>query len=80
MHFDNYYAGKLPIPLPTRAVVKKAAELTLKCQREELSRAERQLAVDELAFEAYQLSREERLFVLDYCYGTTDLPSVLTGF
>ena len=80
MHFDQYYAGKLPIPVPSHALLEQSDSLAHRCREDALPRAARQIAIDEVAFEAYKLSAGERLFVLDYCYGTTDLHSVLSGF
>jgi hypothetical protein len=77
MHFDDYYAGKLPVPVPTKATVTACETLVSDCQTP-LSRSERQAAVDKIVFKAYQLSPEMQDFVHRYCYGTNDL-SVLDG-
>jgi hypothetical protein len=79
MHFDNYYAGKLPIARLSRADRRSFEELAQSVDSYE-SRGARQRAIDELVFEVYALSARERSFLYDYCYGSEDLEAVLRGF
>lgn len=71
MHFDDYYAGKLPLAVasPARAAVDRA--------RRAPSRAARQRAIDEFVFDAYALTDRERRFVHEYCYGVDHVPDSL---
>jgi hypothetical protein len=79
MHFDNYYAGKLPIARISSADWRPYEELARSVDSYE-SRGARQRAIDEIVFEAYELSTDQRSFLYEYCYGSDDLQAVLTGF
>ena len=76
MHFDNYYAGKLPIAeiSPTRRRSFEALARTVAiCD----SRDIRQRAIDSAVFDAYGLSNDQRRFLYAYCHGTDRVESVL---
>jgi hypothetical protein len=79
MHFDNYYAGKLPIARISPADWRAFEQLTESVDSNK-SRGARQRAIDEIVFAAYGLSAPERSFLYEYCYGTEDLEAVLSGF
>jgi hypothetical protein len=79
MHFDNYYAGKLPVALVARSRRKRFEFLRRRIDRQ-ASRGARQRAIDDAVFDAYGLSREERQLLYESCYGTERLETVLAGF
>ena len=68
MHFDHYYAGQLPIAVPTAANVQDCRALADACAAAD-SRAARQQLIDEIVFGAYGLSDWQRGFLWRYCYG-----------
>lgn len=68
MHFDNFYAGKLPIAVPTQRTVQSCRALASRCAATE-SRHERQQLIDAIAFRAYRLSESQQAFLRLYCYG-----------
>jgi len=67
MHFDNYYAGKLPIAEIGEEQMAKFERLA-QTAAETDSRTERQAMIDEAVFDAYRLTPTERGFLYDYCY------------
>lgn len=76
MHFDNYYAGKLPIaeisPTQHRSFEVLAREMA-DCD----SRSVRQQAIDDAVFEAYGLAADDRRFLRDFCYGTSQVRHIV---
>ena len=77
MHFDQYYAGKLPIPLPTPQAM---ADLPRIMREADIgkSRSHRQRHIDEFAFTAYELNAVDRNFIIDYCYGPQGYDALTT--
>jgi hypothetical protein len=66
MHFDGYYAGKLPIAVPRKRDVRACERV---CADPPAAVEKRQAAIDAIVFDAYQLSAQERTFVQHFCYG-----------
>jgi hypothetical protein len=76
MHFDNYYAGKLPIAEISpaqRGSFETLARTVATCD----SRDMRQRTIDSAVFDAYGLSNNQRRFLYAYCHGTDRVESVL---
>ncbi len=76
MHFDHYYAGKLPIPHLNEDERTEAESVARLAGRTE-ARARRLRMIDECVFDLYRLSRSEREFVHRYCYGEPGVPDSL---
>jgi hypothetical protein len=68
MHFDQYYAGKLPIPRVNTTLMSSLPQI-IEAAACEPSRARRQRLIDTFVFDAYELEPAAREFVIDYCYG-----------
>ncbi len=79
MHFDNYYAGKLPIAAAPSSAQQPFGELARRTDAC-VTRGKRQRAIDNPVFDAYGLTRDERRFLYEFCYGTDQIEAVLTGF
>ena len=79
MHFDNYYAGKLPIAAIDESQKPVFGQLARNLS-DRTSRGRRQRAIDDAVFAAYRLTSAEASFLYEYCYGTTEIEAVLTGF
>lgn len=78
MHLDNYYIGKLPVPVPDAKTVRRSRLLHRKCEGD-MAHSIRQKMIDEVVFDAYRLSEAQRHFVYQDRYGTTDLDLALQG-
>lgn len=79
MHFDGYYAGKLPLALPTAEIVDDAQTLPRTCA-DAGSRTRVQQLIDDVVFRAYEVTDAQRSFLYEYCYGTDELcDGVLDG-
>jgi hypothetical protein len=78
MHFDNYYAGKLPVADIDSSESKAFRELTLSVAKFS-SRGARQRAIDDAVFDAYRLSTADRRFLIDYCYGTENVEAAFSA-
>lgn len=68
MHFDQYYAGKLPVPRPNAGLLSSLPPI-IEAAACESSRARRQRLIDAFVFDAYELAAAAREFVIAYCYG-----------
>ncbi len=79
MHFDNYYAGKLPIALVGASRRERFERLTRRIDTQ-TSRGARQRMIDKAVFDAYGLSRVERRLLYESCYGAENIEAVLAGF
>jgi hypothetical protein len=79
MHFDNYYAGKLPIAALAAKDTRSFERLPERLGAFD-SRGNRQRAIDDAVFDAFRLTHRDRAFLYEYCYGTARIEDVLRGF
>jgi len=79
MHFDNHYAGKLPIALINPQQVEAFTKLSAGTHLVD-SRGARQRRIDAAVFEAYGLTRDQQQFLYEFCYGTDQIEDELKGF
>lgn len=79
MHFDGYYAGKLPLAVPSAEAVDDADALSRVCANAG-SRKRVQQLIDGVIFRAYEVTEAQQAFLYEYCYGTDALcDGVLDG-
>ena len=75
MHFDQYYAGKLPVIVLAPHLQDDLAMLLNEAAHEP-SRARRQRIIDDFVFTAYGLEPQQKAFIIDYCYGVEGYASL----
>ena len=75
MHFDQYYAGKLPV-IVLAPLLRGDLAMLLNDAAHEPSRGKRQRIIDEFVFTAYALEPRQKAFIIDYCYGVEGYASL----